>query len=160
LADWLSAHHFAFPKEKQAVLDRYIQQHWFFVAVRINPEGNGFVVKSKGSSAISAATRQKLASGELHPIIISFSADKCTFPLAISSLNGTPSEISLYVVSAQPLLSSVIFERKLEAYKTEKQKSLGFRDSIKRSRQDMRAKIFHDSPLAAKMNGEDPNDPP
>src|SRR5262245_41085255 len=36
LADWLAAHHFSFPKEKQSVLDRYIQRGWFFVATRVN----------------------------------------------------------------------------------------------------------------------------
>src|SRR5262245_21082595 len=37
LADWLAAHQFNFPKEKQSVLDQYIQRHWFFVAARVNP---------------------------------------------------------------------------------------------------------------------------
>src|SRR5712664_3869706 len=70
LADWLAAHQFGFPKEKQNVLDQYIQQHWFFVAARINPEGNGFVVKSAvvPQANISPVTRKELASGELHPI--------------------------------------------------------------------------------------------
>src|SRR5689334_2450791 len=79
LADWLAAHQFNFPKEKQSVLDQYIQRHWFFVAARVNPDGNGFIIKATGTqpSKISGATRQKLASGELHPIIISFPSEKC-----------------------------------------------------------------------------------
>src|SRR5438034_4545419 len=79
LADWLAAHQFSFPKEKQSVLDQYIQRHWFFVAARTNPNDNGFVVKATGAkpSKISIGTRQKLASGELHPIIISFPSEKC-----------------------------------------------------------------------------------
>src|SRR5882672_7981999 len=66
LADWLAAHQFSFPKEKQHVLNQYIEQHWFFVAARINPEGNGFVVKSAAAqpTKISPDTRKKLASGE------------------------------------------------------------------------------------------------
>ncbi len=162
LVDWLAAHRFSFPKEKQSVLDQYIQRHWFFVAARINPEGNGFVVKSGVAqpATISAATRKKLASGELHPIIISFPSEKCMFPLAISSVNGTPSEISLYVLSAEPLVSPVIFDRKLKDYKSEKANGLRTRADMKKRIEDMRASSFRDSPAAARMKGEDPNDPP
>ena len=162
LADWLAAHQFGFPKEKQSVLDQYIQRHWFFVAARINPKGDGFVVKATGGkpSKISGVTRQKLASGELHPIIISFPSEKCVFPLAISSVNGKPSEISLYVLSAQPLLSSVVYDRKLKAYRNEKEDSLRRMKGMGTRRAEMRAKIFHGSPREAQMKAEDPNDPP
>ena len=64
LADWLAAHHFSFPKEKQSVLDQYIQRHWFFVAARINPEGNGFVVKS----AVKNPVDHSRLSADSHPI--------------------------------------------------------------------------------------------
>jgi len=162
LADWLAAHQFGFPKEKQSVLGQYIQRHWFFVAARINPEGDGFVVKATGAqpSKISGVTRQKLASGELHPIIISFPSEKCVFPLAFSSVNGKPSEISLYVLSAQPLLSSVVYDRKLKAYRNEKEDSLRRMKGMGTRRAEMRAKIFDGSPREAQMKAEDPNDPP
>ena len=162
LADWLAAHHFSFPKEKQSVLDQYIQKHWFFVAARINPEGRGFVVKSavRQPATISSGTRKQLASGELHPIIISFPSEKCVFPLMISSVNGTPSEISLYVLSAEPLVSPVIFDRKVKVYKSEKDKSLQARAGMKKSLEDVRARTLQNSPLAARMKAEDPNDPP
>lgn len=162
LADWLAAHHFGFPKEKQNVLEQYIQRHWFFVAARIAPKGNGFVVKSAVTqpATVSASTRKELASGELHPIIISFPSEKCIFPLAISSVNGAPSELSLYVLSAEPLLSPVIFDRKLKVYKSAKEKSIQARGGMKNSHEEMRARTFQNSPLAARMNAEDPNDPP
>src|SRR4051812_25022774 len=162
LADWLAAHHFGFPKEKQSVLDQYIQRKWFFVAARINPEGNGFAIKSGAAKPdkIFPTTRQKLASGELHPIIISFPSEKCIFPLAISAVNGAPSEISLYVLSAEPLLNSVIFDRKLRVYRTEKEKSRPNRDEMKRRMAAQRARIFRGSPVETRMNAEDPNDPP
>src|SRR5205823_4520055 len=70
------------------------------------------------------------------------------------------SEISLYVLSAEPLASPVIFDRKLKVYKSEKEKGLENRVGRKESRADMRARIFHGSPLEARMKGEDPNDPP
>jgi hypothetical protein len=143
LADWLAAHQFGFPKEKQSVLDQYIQKHWFFVAARINPEGNSFVVKATGAkpSTISGVTRQKLASGELHPIIISFPSEKCVFPLAISSVNDKPSEVSLYVLSAEPLFSSVVYDRKLKAYRNEKEDSIRLMKGGRTRRAEMRARI-------------------
>jgi hypothetical protein len=162
LADWLAAHQFNFPKEKQSVLDQYIQKHWFFVAARVNPEGNGFVVKATGAkpSAISGLTRQKLASGELHPIIISFPSEKCIFPLAISSINGKLSEISLYVLSAEPLASTIVGDRKLKVYEAEKEKSVKRHKEFMKSRGNWRASIVRGSPMEQRMKAEDPNDPP
>jgi hypothetical protein len=160
LTDWLFANHFNFPKEKQGVLDEYIKKGWFFVVARVNPEGNGFAVKSGVAprSTLSAVTRKKLASGELHPIIISFPSEKCVFPLAISSVNGAPSEISLYVLSADPLVSPVVYERKLKVARSERDKLSNARDTEKKRREESREEIFRE--LAMRMSQEDPNDPP
>jgi hypothetical protein len=118
LSDWLNAHQFVFPKDKQAILDAYIQKQWYFVAARVNPERNGFTLKSElpKHANISPTTRKQLAKGELHPLVISFPSEKCSFPLAISAVNGKPSEVSLCVLSAEPLMSRVIFEKKFAAY--------------------------------------------
>src|SRR5215831_10010425 len=165
LADWLAAHQFNFPKEKQSVLDQYVQRHWFFVAARVNPEGNGFTVKTavKSPDKISAGTRNKLANGELHPIIISFPSEKCLFPLAISSVNGAASEISLYVLSPEPLLSSVIYDRKLKVYTAEMDKWTASRGQREQARERFlaeRMKMVRQSPMAARFKGEDSSDPP
>jgi HEAT repeat protein len=122
LADWLDAHNFAFPKDKQNVLDDYVKKHWYFVAAKIDPNEDGFAVlpgsskKGHDRSAISPSTRKELANGELHPLIMSFPSEKCVYPLAISSINGKPSEISLYLLSSEPLASRVIFDKKFTAY--------------------------------------------
>ncbi len=162
LTDWLAAHQFNFPKEKQSVLDQYIRKHWFFVAARINPETNGFVVKSAVAkpATIAAATRKKLATGELHPIIISFPSEKCVFPLAISSVNGGASEISLYVLSADPLASQVIFDRKLKVYLSQRETKQQALARVEKLSAEMRAKDSLDSPAATRRKAEDPNDPP
>ena len=122
LAEWLEANHFVFPKDKQGLLDSYVQKHWYFVAVRINPEGSGFALKSgpQKKAAIAPSTRSKLAKGELHPLVLSFPSAKCVFPLAISAVNGKPSEVSLYVLSAEPLMSRVIFEKQFQVYRRER----------------------------------------
>jgi len=47
LANWLKANQFAIPKDKEAVIDAYIQQQWYFVAVKIDlNKAGGFQVVS------------------------------------------------------------------------------------------------------------------
>lgn len=127
LTEWLDANGFEFPKEKQDVLDGYIKKHWQFVAVKINPKESGFVVRHGGQKIMPAkktipeSTRAKLASGELNPLVISFDSAKCVYPLAISSVNGKPSELSLYVLSAEPLISRTIFDKKFVAFSRERE---------------------------------------
>ena len=118
LGAWLDAHHFSFPKDKQDVLDGYVKKQWYFVAAKIDPTQNGFVLqqalpkKEPDQMAISQSARQQLANGELHPLVISFRSEKCVFPLAISAVNGKPSEVSLYLLSSEPLADRTIFDKK------------------------------------------------
>ena len=122
LGEWLDAHHFVFPKEKQDVLDGYVKKQWYFVAAKIDPNQNGFVLqrglpkKGPDKTAISSSIQKKLANGELHPLVISFPSQTCVFPLAISSVNGKSSEVSLYVLSSEPLASRLVFDKKFAAY--------------------------------------------
>ncbi len=125
LGEWLEAHHFVFPKEKKDVLDGYVKKQWYFVAAKINPNQNGFILRrghwrKEPETAISPITRQQLANGELHPLIISFPSETAVFPLAISAVNGKPSEISLYILASEPLISRVIFDKKFADYKRER----------------------------------------
>ena len=104
LAKWLETNQFYFPTNKADVIDSYVQQHWYFVAVKIN---------LKKSTTGLSTTVSKLAGGELNPLQISFANDKCVFPLKISSVNGKPSEIQVYVLSPEPLLEKTMLEKKL-----------------------------------------------
>ena len=104
LTRWLDANHFYFPKDKADVLDWYVQQQGYFVAVKINAGGVWFS---------SPATERKLANGELNPLQISFASDHCVFPLKISSVNGTPSEVQVYVLSRAPLLEKGMLAKQL-----------------------------------------------
>ncbi len=105
LEKWLGTNQFYFPTDKTDVLDGYVKQQWYFIAVKIN-------LKS-GMGPLS--TFQKLAGGELNPLQISFASDHCVFPLKISSVNGQPSEVQVYVLSPEPLLETTMLEKKLPA---------------------------------------------
>jgi hypothetical protein len=102
LTRWLDDNHFYIPPDKTDVIDSYIKEHYYFVAVKID--------LSKWFPGLSS-TPGKLASGELNPLQLSFASDRCVFPLKISSINGKPSEVSLYVLAADPLLCQAQFER-------------------------------------------------
>ncbi|HEX5221636.1 MAG TPA: DUF2330 domain-containing protein [Verrucomicrobiae bacterium] len=114
LAKWLQTHDYSLPEGKSDIIDDYIRRGWFFIAAKIDlKKGVGF--KSAPGNARNPANnsrqsiKAKLSSGELHPLLISFDTPECIFPLKISAVGGRPSEVSLYVLSTQPLLNPFIF---------------------------------------------------
>jgi HEAT repeat protein len=104
LEKWLEANHFSFPTNATAVIDSYVQRQWYFVAAKVNLEQGAL-------GLVSSAL--KLPAGELNPLQISFASEHCVYPLKISSANGTPSEIQVYVLSPEPLLEKAMLEKKL-----------------------------------------------
>ena len=104
LETWLKKNQFAFPPNADGVVDTYVKRGWYFIAVKINVKGGSLY-----------STSRRLASGELHPLQISFASERCVFPLKISSLNRTPSEVQVYVLSPEPLVERKLFEKDLAA---------------------------------------------
>lgn len=169
LREWLDANGFSFPKDKTDVLEGYVKKHWYFIAARINPVLNGFAsLGSKiiplGKKTISLSTRKQLANGELHPLVISFDTEKCVYPLAISAVNGKPSEISLYVLAGEPLVSRMILDKKFAGYLVEREKWIkegperrkAWEQRFNRS-DEMIKKYATNRPLSLRL-GEDPAD--
>ena len=105
LKKWLTTNQFYFPADKADVLNDYVQRHWYFIAIKINLRSALMPFRS---------TSEKLASGELNPLQISFASDECVFPLRISSANGKPSEVQLYVLSRKPLVEQSMFEKEFD----------------------------------------------
>jgi len=116
LEKWLADNQFAFPKDKASVIDDYIRRHWYFVAVKIDlAKAGGFQLLSgapRRAAAVKSAVAEKLSEGELQPLQLGFASDQCVFPLKISSVNGTPSEVQVYVLSPEPLVERTLFEKK------------------------------------------------
>ena len=132
LAQWLEKNQFYFPTNKTDVLDSYVKQQWYFVAVKI---------KLGGLTAILNGTTGKLASGELNPLRISFASDHCVFPLKISSINGKPSEVQLYVLSPEPLLEKTMLEQKLPLIYSNDMAQAASRAQMIRESEKQRAEI-------------------
>ena len=119
LARWLKAHDYVIPQEKAGTIDEYIRKGWYFVAAKINLDKPVALQRAAGTTSKNTspsakqrkAIKKKLSSGELHPLLISFSTPKCIFPLRVSAVGGKPSEVSLYVLSAEASLDRFIFDR-------------------------------------------------
>jgi HEAT repeat protein len=119
LARWLKAHDYVIPQEKAGTIDEYIRKGWYFVAAKINLDKPVALQRAAGTTSKNTspsakqrkAIKKKLSSGELHPLLISFSTPKCIFPLRISAVGGKPSEVSLYVLSTEALLNRFIFDK-------------------------------------------------
>jgi HEAT repeat protein len=145
LERWLRAHGYSIPEGKGSIIDEYIKRNWYFIAARIQLEGETAlkVVSSTSPKDPDAmvtgrrAVQKQLSSGELHPLLISFDTPKCIFPLRISAVSGKASQVSIYVLSAEPLLEAFIFDqavKKLEQRwvewdKTRPQREKSFRES-------------------------------
>jgi HEAT repeat protein len=129
LETWLKENGYSIPggKREREVVDDYIRRGWFFVAAKIDLNGGTefkLVPAKAQNPPASAETRRsvqhKLASGELHPLFISFDSAKCVFPLKISSVAGKPSEVSLYVLSEKPLLNQLMFDEATQKLEKER----------------------------------------
>jgi len=92
LAGWLQKHGFAFPRERQDVLDHYVRKRWVYVAMRIDP-------KQLGSDEV-----RKLRTGELQPVRFAFPARRMVYPLRISSVNAGQTEVLLYLLADWPMV--------------------------------------------------------
>jgi HEAT repeat protein len=122
LEHWLKLHGYSIPDQKSEVINEYLRKNWYFIAAKIqlNKATSVDMVSGGGPQHVQAATpdpkalQKKLASGELHPLLISFDSPQCMFPLKISSIGGKPSEISIYVLSKEPLLNKFLFEESLK----------------------------------------------
>lgn len=118
LGKWLDANGFYFPTGQTDVIDAYVKQQYYFVAARINTSrSSSFELLSPRQAGKKPAgnysAHLKLASGELSPLQISFASDHCVFPLKISSVNGKPSEVQVYVLCPEPLLEKTLLEKEL-----------------------------------------------
>ena len=87
LVGWLNDNGYAFPAEGQEILDYYVQQSWFFVAMKIQHE------ETMNSS--------ENYTGAIQPIGIMFFSDEMVYPLKISTLSAPSwgTEVLIYAFS-------------------------------------------------------------
>ncbi|MCK5460228.1 DUF2330 domain-containing protein [Candidatus Parcubacteria bacterium] len=78
LADWLNENGYHFPKQYSYILDSYIQNKWFFTAVKISKD-------------VRKNLDQDMWSGSLIPLQFKFLTNRPVYPLKISSVIEEPS---------------------------------------------------------------------
>lgn len=81
LTNWLEDNNYNFPASASYILDSYIDNGWFFVAMKINPQ-------SLQWSDVS----QQLREGHATPVVLKFKTDKIVYPLKISSVISSVSD--------------------------------------------------------------------
>lgn len=82
---WLKQNEYGVDREAEAVLEAYVQKQWWVVASKIHRD------------ALTAMTRERLTSGTLHPLEMTFASDKCVYPFRLTSQVAGPVEILLYI---------------------------------------------------------------
>jgi hypothetical protein len=73
LVNWLKDNEYSLPDSASYLLSQYIQDKWFFVAMKINPQALEWTNVS-----------QQLRNGHATPVVFSFATDKMVYPLRIS----------------------------------------------------------------------------
>lgn len=103
LNDWLNEHGYNFPSTANYVLDHYIENDWYFTAVKISGE------------YLSGNLNQATRNGDLIPLSLEFSTDKIVFPLKISSVDyyyeeDVKPDLAIYNNRYKPVFDYLITE--------------------------------------------------
>ena len=85
LVTWFNDNNYDYPEEYGYVLQHYINNGWFFTAIKISPEAQG-----------ATEVIQDLKEGNPTPIKMVFLSNKIVFPLKISSIDFKPEEEENY----------------------------------------------------------------
>ncbi|MBU0597469.1 DUF2330 domain-containing protein [Patescibacteria group bacterium] len=83
LTEWLKERDYNFPSSASYILNSYIENEWYFVAMRINTENLDW-----------SDIGEKLRQGRATPVAISFEAKNLVYPLKISSVIGQEDNIN------------------------------------------------------------------
>ena len=81
LTEWLNDNGYSYPSSASYILNSYIENGWFFVAMKINTE-------SLEWNNVS----QQLKTGHAVPVAISFETENIVYPLKISSVTSKPGQ--------------------------------------------------------------------
>jgi len=75
LAEWFNKNDYNYPTEASYLLNSYIENGWYFVAMKINPESLGWTDVSR-----------QLRSGHATPVSLAFETNNIVYPMKISSI--------------------------------------------------------------------------
>lgn len=90
LAKWLNDNGYKYPEKYSYIFNDYINNGWFFVAAKIQPQLTG-----------EADIEEELNSGTATPLQLVFTSDNIVYPLRISRISGEGPEESAGAESAE-----------------------------------------------------------
>jgi len=93
LFQWLKSNGFPLSQNARAALDHYVRRNFVFVATRIRP-----------ARAEDATTAERLRTGTIAPIHLTYKAGQLSYPLRVTAGNPGPSRMLLYVAGSQPAI--------------------------------------------------------
>jgi hypothetical protein len=82
LGEWLSENGYQLPPAIAPVLASYVEQGWFYVALRVAPERTATTLR-----------------GDLQPLWISFAASETIYPMRLSRLARQPLDVLIYTLA-------------------------------------------------------------
>lgn len=92
LSDWLTANGYNLPPQMADVLEPYIAQNWYYIAVRLSPGASGDEL-----------------TGALDPLWITFDHDQIIYPMRPSALARNSLTVFLYVLADHRVQKSLSF---------------------------------------------------
>jgi hypothetical protein len=99
LLNWLTENGYTLPPELGAVLRPYVEQGWFYVAVKLAPEAQG-----------------EALSGQLDPLWITFETDKPVYTMRATATSHAPVPFTLYVFAPHRVEKAAAFGQSEVAY--------------------------------------------
>jgi len=87
LIEWLQDNDYDFPSSASYILNSYIENEWFFVVMKINPQ-----------SLEWSNVTEKLRTGHATPVSISFETKNIVYPLKISSVISQKTDDDFFIV--------------------------------------------------------------
>lgn len=82
---WLRDNDFPVADTAAKVIADYDSRNWHIIASRIAPD------------MLTESVQEHLAEGTLHPLCVSFAADRCVYPMRMTSLARGPVEVLLWI---------------------------------------------------------------
>lgn len=82
LVEWLQENSYSFPPELAAVLQPYVEQKWYYVAVRLQTTAAGRPLE-----------------GALNPLSVTFPSDQIIYPMRATALAPAAMPVTLYVLA-------------------------------------------------------------
>ena len=92
LGEWLAANGYNLPPEVTAALEPYVEQGWYYIAVRLSPGAGGEALQ-----------------GKLDPLQISFPYDQIVYPMRPSALAKVPLTVFMYILADHRVMKNQTF---------------------------------------------------